>query len=314
MKNQKDTAIIELPTWLGDSVMTTPALENILKNKKAIRIVLIGNNLVLEVFREHPNISEFHTLKKDLFSIFKLARRLPEASYFLSFRGSFRSTILKFLIRAKYKAQFDKSKYLEKHQVEKYNLFSNEFFNIQTEPSNLKIYHERSSNANKEKKIIGINPGASYGSAKRWYPEKFAMVVKYLSPKYTVKIFGGPNEIDISNDIENFLIKFNVLDYENLAGKLSVKGLIREISNLDLMITGDSGPMHIAAAFQVPTVAIFGPTRYVETSQWMNSKKIILSKELPCQPCMKRHCPLGHHDCMNKINASDVTRAVEELI
>ncbi len=80
-----------------------------------------------------------------------------------------------------------------------------------------------------------------------------------------------------------------------------------------MFITGDSGPMHVAAAFQVPTVAIFGPTKDEETSQWLNEKSIIVKKNLDCQPCMKRTCPLQHHDCMNLIKAVDVLNATKRL-
>jgi heptosyltransferase-2 len=72
--------------------------------------------------------------------------------------------------------------------------------------------------------------------------------------------------------------------------------------------------MHIAASFKVPTIAIFGPTEDKETSQWMNEKSIILKKNLDCQPCMKRTCPLGHHKCMKTIKAEDVLKAVETFI
>jgi len=85
------------------------------------------------------------------------------------------------------------------------------------------------------------------------------------------------------------------------------------ISNLDLFITGDSGPMHVAAAFQVPTVAIFGPTKDDETSQWMNEKSLIVKKNLDCQPCMKRTCPLQHHNCMKLIKAIEVLDVVNNL-
>ena len=116
-----------------------------------------------------------------------------------------------------------------------------------------------------------------------------------------------------SDLIEKLLIKKDVKNYKNLAGKTTIPELINHISNLDLFITGDSGPMHVAAAFQVPTVAIFGPTKDGETSQWMNKKNIIVKKNLDCQPCMKRTCPLGHHDCMNLIKAVDVLGAVNNL-
>ena len=83
-----------------------------------------------------------------------------------------------------------------------------------------------------------------------------------------------------------------------------------KISNLDIFITGDSGPMHLAASFQVPTVAIFGPTRDDETSQWMNEKSRIVKKNLDCQPCMKRTCPLTHHNCMKLIEAKEIIDSI----
>jgi heptosyltransferase-2 len=71
--------------------------------------------------------------------------------------------------------------------------------------------------------------------------------------------------------------------------------------------------MHVAAAFQIPTVAIFGPTKDNEISQWMNEKSAIVKKNLECQPCMKRTCPLRHHNCMKLINAVDVLRSVKSF-
>ena len=71
--------------------------------------------------------------------------------------------------------------------------------------------------------------------------------------------------------------------------------------------------MHLAAAFQVPTIAIFGPTKDNETSQWKNNKSIIVKKNLDCQPCMKRSCPLKHHNCMKHIKATEVLDAIKLL-
>ena len=109
------------------------------------------------------------------------------------------------------------------------------------------------------------------------------------------------------------MIGKGVTNYQNLVGKTTIEELINQISSLDLFITGDSGPMHVAATFQVPTVAIFGPTRDDETSQWMNEKSVIVKKTLDCQPCMKRTCPLKHHNCMKLIKARDVLNAIESL-
>ena len=160
---------------------------------------------------------------------------------------------------------------------------------------------------------MGINPGATYGSSKCWYPEKFADVAFALSNNYDIVIFGGQGDKSIANDIEKFLIEKGIKNYLNLASMTSINELLLQISNVDLFITGDSGPMHLAAAFQVPTVAIFGPTKDEETSQWKNEKSIIVKKNLECQPCMKRKCPLKHHNCMKLIKSVDVLDAVNSI-
>ena len=109
------------------------------------------------------------------------------------------------------------------------------------------------------------------------------------------------------------MIEYGVSNYQNLVAKTNIKELIAQISTLDFFITGDSGPMHLAAALQIPTVSIFGPTKDEETSQWMNQKSVIVKKNLECQPCMKRTCPLKHHNCMRLIQSSDVLEAVRKL-
>ena len=177
----------------------------------------------------------------------------------------------------------------------------------------LVVHKGKKSITNNPKPLVGINPGASYGSAKRWYPQEFAKVAYELSSQYEIIIFGGPNEIDIAVDIEKLLVEKGITNYTNLAGNTTIQELINRISSLDLFITGDSGPMHLAASFQVPTVAIFGPTKDEETSQWMNNKSIIVKKDLDCQPCMERICPLKHHNCMNHIKAINVLNAVKSL-
>ena len=175
------------------------------------------------------------------------------------------------------------------------------------------ILPAKEKNTDRKNKLLGINPGATYGNSKRWYPRKFADVARDLSSEYDIIIFGGPEEKDIAADIEKHLIENGVKNYQNLAAKTSIAELINKIANLDLFVTGDSGPMHLAAAFQVPTVTIFGPTNDKETSQWMNEKSIIVKKNLGCQPCMKRTCPLKHHNCMKQVQASDVLGAVKRL-
>jgi len=303
--------LIELPTWLGDAIMVTPAIENIVNFYSDVEITLIGSFVSIEALKKHPKVIKTLVLDKKYTSLYKISCDLGNFDAFFSFRSSARSKFLKFFISAKNKYQFDKNKYINCHQVQKYNNFVNASLSIDSEAGKLQIYGYNSSK--NKRKVLGINPGASYGSAKRWYPEEFAKVASELSDQYDIVIFGGPDEQGIVLDIEKELIENDVENYQNLAGKTSISELTDHISNLDLFITGDSGPMHVAAAFQVPTVAIFGPTKDDETSQWMNKKSIIVKKNLDCQPCMKRTCPLGHHNCMNLTKAIDVLDAVKQL-
>jgi len=304
--------LIELPTWLGDAVMTTPAIENLVSFFSNIEITLLGSFISIEALKNHPSVTKTYILDKKFINLYKTIKDLGEFDLYLSFRGSFRSRFVKFCISSPNKYQFDKSKYNKGHQVEKYNNFVNDSLQIDTSSSNLKLYFDGKVKDNKIR-LVGINPGASYGNAKRWYPEEFAAVARDLSKQYDIIIFGGPDEADIAADIEKCLIRDGIKNYKNLAVKTSVTDLISQISNLDLFITGDSGPMHLAAALNIPTVAIFGPTNHKETSQWMNKKNEIVRKNIDCQPCMERSCPLTHHNCMKQIKAIEVLSAVKRL-
>jgi len=310
---QSKKILIELPTWLGDCVMATPAIENIVNSYNDVEINFIGSFVSIEAMKNHPKAVKTVILDKKFSVLYKTAKSLGDFDAFFSFRSSFRTKFLKFFISSKNKYQFDKNKYINCHQVKKYNDFVNNSLNINISPGKLKLYSQNQSSIINHQPILGINPGASYGSAKRWYPQEFSKVASELSSEYDIIIFGGPSEVDIANDIEKDLIDNGITNYQNLAGNTTIPGLINHISNLDLFITGDSGPMHVAAAFQIPTVAIFGPTKDDETSQWENDKSIIVKKNLDCQPCMRRTCPLQHHDCMKLITAVDVLNAVKGL-
>ncbi|MEA2049270.1 MAG: lipopolysaccharide heptosyltransferase II [Campylobacterota bacterium] len=309
---------IEIPTWLGDAVMATPAIENIIKINPSAKLTIFGSFVATKLFIHHLNVERIiiDDSKKEGFrylNLFNLAKSAGKFDIAFSFRKNFTTKFLFWFLNSAKKyiyKRFDKE--LNTHQVIRYNDFINQSLNISTKPDKLKIYKADNSKLNiqNSKLKLGINPGATYGSAKRWYPQEFAKVAIELSNKYDIKIFGGPGETDIASDIENELKNANITNYENLAGKTSVEELIEQISNLDLFITNDSGPMHVAAAFGVKTVAIFGPTRHIETHQWMNEEEILIRKEMQCAPCMKRVCPLKHHDCMKLITAKDVLDAI----
>jgi len=290
--------LIEPPTWLGDAVMASGAIKVLLDDIKPKKSVIFGSFVATELlkgwFDEAIIIDKKHKFKQFI--------DFSKADMFISFRTSLYSKILG--LKAKKSFYFDKN--LSGHMVEKYSKYVNTIIGkSEIYPPVLPFKPK-----NFTKPTLGINPGATYGSAKRWYPKEFAKVANVLGEKYDVIIFGGPGEEEIAKDIEKNL---KISNYKNLCGRLTIKELCEYTRGLDLFITNDSGPMHIAAAYNVPIVAVFGPTNYNETSPWSKNYKIV-TKDLECAPCMKRECPLGHHKCMKEIKAEDVIKAVKFLV
>ena len=155
-----------------------------------------------------------------------------------------------------------------------------------------------------------INPGAAYGAAKRWYPERFSQVADALASEfgYGALLVGGPGEARIGTEIEAGMRSKPL----NLVGRTSVRQLMALLASVDLVITNDSGPMHVAAAFGRPIVALFGPTDHCATSP-LCSRFSLVRKQTECAPCLKRQCPTDHR-CMAGISVSDVLNAVEALL
>ena len=310
--------LVELPNWLGDAVMATPAIENLAGYYDNPEITLLGSDISVETLKNHPKVIKTLVFDKNYTSLFRMLKKLGKFDVFFSFRSSFRSRLLKLLISSINKYQHNNNKFQNRHQVEKYNDFVNESLNTNFPAGRLNVVidnliESETISVEKDNLTLGFNPGATYGDSKRWYPEEFVEVGAQLSNKYNIIIFGGPNEKEIAADIEKGLIEKGVTNYQNLAGNTSIEELNYHISTLDMFVTGDTGPMHLAATFQIPTVAIFGPTKVNITSQWMNDKSIIVKRNLECQPCMKRTCPLKHHNCMNLIKAKEVLDAIKSL-
>ncbi len=157
--------------------------------------------------------------------------------------------------------------------------------------------------------VLGINPGATYGSAKRWDPDRFAEVARTLAAEWGAKVVitGGPGETAIAADIEREL-GGNCL---NLAGRTSVRELMALIKRFNFFITNDSGPMHLAAAFGVPLVAIFGSTDH-STTYPLSDTAIVVRESVECAPCMKRECPTDHI-CMKSVMPETVIEKALEL-
>ena len=280
-----------------------------------VKIVFFGSFAACELFKAHPNCERVvvDSSKKAKFRLWRLfwqARSLGKFDAAFSFRSSFASKILLFGARAGRKFIFQKSKD-GAHQVQKYLKFVKSALNLKRADDELKLYFEpRKFDA----PVLGLNPGASYGSAKRWYPAYFAQVALHFKDKFKIMIFGGAGERDMCERIEQIL-RENGAECENLAGKTSVRELCENIGGIGrsggIFVTNDSGPMHIAAAYKTPTIALFGPTRFTQTCPWRNENARILRLNLECMPCMKRVCPLKTHACMKDLSPQAVIETIE---
>ncbi len=319
--------LIILPNWLGDAIMTTPAIELLAQQYPQAKFTFIGSYLSIEALKHHPQcekaiIDETKKAKSRMLATYKLAKEIGQFDLALTFRNQIHSSLL--LRFTKTVISLAKSSWHSQFLLSHTPIISNQQHLVK-QYIELAMINEDSYNKNMpnltihikskkfEKPMLGINAGATYGSAKRWYPEKFAEVASHFSDKFDIIIFGGPSEVSMAQEIEDNLKLKGVENYTNLAGKTDVNQLCANIGGLSLLITNDSGPMHIAAAYQVPTVAIFGPTKDKETSQWKNEKSSIVKFDIDCAPCMKRECPLGHHKCMKNVTAEMVIEAIKSL-
>ena len=319
--------LIILPNWLGDAVMATPAIEFLSSYYPQARFTFVGSYVSIEALKHHPKCEQALVDKTKegvnrFIETYKFAKQLGTFNLAISFRNQIHASLLLrwtdtviCCARNSWHAQLLLSHAphikTDQHLVLQYLQIAT--CNIDHKPLDappLKLYIPKKRF---KKPTLGINAGATYGSAKRWYPERFAQVASEFSDRYDIVIFGGPNEVAMADDIEQELQRLHVSNYTNLAGKTSINELCSHVGGSSLFITNDSGPMHVAAAYGVPTVAIFGPTRYQETSQWKNEKSIIVRHEMDCSPCMKRECPLKHHNCMKEITAFEVIEAVKSL-
>jgi heptosyltransferase-2 len=319
--------LIILPNWLGDAVMTTPAIELLIKNYPNAKITFIGSYASTEALKHHPLcenaiIDLTKKASSRIYATYMLAKTLKNFSIVISFRNQIYSSLLLKLIDSPLKiarASWHSSILLSnapkidtnQHLVKQYADLLKDICKDNKEIKALKLYIEKHKFS---RKTLGINAGATYGSAKRWYPDRFAQVAAHFSKDFDILIFGGLNEVEMAQDIEKNLDSLNITNYKNIAGKTNIQELCANIAGCCLFITNDSGPMHIAAAYQIPTVAIFGPTKYKETSQWRNKKSKIVRHDLECSPCMKRECPLKHHECMTSITAHEVIKSIEDIL
>jgi len=320
---------------LGDVVLTTPVYHNLKLSYPDSRISVAVKEKFADILQGNPYIDNLIILK-DGESIFSLIKRIRSENFdvLIDLHNKLRSVILRmfcgipdvFVYRKNaiskylYIKNSAKSSFTTKHTIEKYldvlkemgihptiqspEIFVDDYFNYFCE--NYKI--------GQNDLLIGINPGSVWPT-KKWLPERFAEVADWLTTHYGAKIvfIGANNDRD---DVNKVLAKMKH-QYIDLCGQTSLKELAAFISRCSLFITNDSGPMHIATAFQVPLVAIFGSTTKELGFAPYGENNSIVEVDLSCRPCSShglKECPKKHFKCMRDISSEKVFLAAKSFL
>ena len=160
-------------------------------------------------------------------------------------------------------------------------------------------------------KVIGLNPGASFGSSKCWPAQNFARTAELFEEKTGARIllFAGPGEDEI---VKAILSKTSAKIINTAPDRVDLELLKPLVKRCNLFVTNDTGPRHYAVAFDVPAVVIMGPTDPRYTSSNLD-KTIVIRVDLDCSPCHKKTCPADHR-CMTQITPEMVLEAGEKLL
>lgn len=347
----KQKILIRGVNWIGDAVLTIPAIKAVRKAYPEAHISLLVKPWVAEIFAESRDIDEiilYDEKYKGISGKFRLAGLLREASFdkAILLQNAFDAAFLAWLAgipeRIGYKRDF-RSLLLTKgipvqmepvgrHQVYYYLHLINSIHEGAEETAPLIRLTDAERDSAKDTisaglpephlPLIGINPGAAYGSAKRWPPEYFAeLIIRIINDlNGRVIIFGSPAEVEIANEIINEINTLKIkrkVEYGArimvMSGKTGLRELAALISECDAFITNDSGPMHMASALYVPTAAIFGSTDPVATGPFGSGHKVITTN-MECAPCLKRECPEKHLDCMTGITPDMVFDGLDEIL
>jgi ADP-heptose:LPS heptosyltransferase len=160
--------------------------------------------------------------------------------------------------------------------------------------------------------VFGLNPGAEYGPAKRWPVERFIAAAREIQKRTNCVwlVFGSKNDAAVAEQIESGTqnSKFKI---QNLVGRTTLRELMSLLAFCRVLLTNDSGPMHVAAALGTPVVVPFGSTSPELTGPGLpsDSRHRLLKSDTPCSPCFRRECPIDFR-CMNSISVERVVEAV----
>ena len=326
--------------WIGDAVMTLPAVAAIRRTWPQAQISVLAKPWVADVYRESNDVDRILNFEdpgrhQGTFGKIRLAGELRQYRFDMAIllQNAIEAAIIARLagipIRAGYNSDargwllthaVSRTLAIRKiHQIDYYLEMvkalgcdsSGRKLRLDLHPDTRSLADEwLKLRESRHQMIIGMAPGATYGPAKRWPVDRFTAVATEIIKEYgaTIILFGSKQDQEVTDAIET-TIQGHCL---NLAGKTSVREVMALITRCHAFITNDSGLMHVAGALNVPTVAIFGSTNPVTTSP-PGDRNIIIRKPVDCSPCLKTNCPTDFR-CMNLIGVDEVVDAVRQAI
>ncbi|MEZ5352008.1 MAG: lipopolysaccharide heptosyltransferase II [Bryobacteraceae bacterium] len=341
-----DRILIRATNWLGDAVMSLPALRAVRRyfpsaDISVLALPAVGDLYARESFADR--ILPLHALRgwRDWGGKRRAAAELRAGAFdkVLLLPNSFESAALVWAAGIPERAGYDRDGRgillshavprprpgeIPRHEVYYYLELIRRLGWLDALPGEVSIEMEQSgamAAAGHEKlagrglsgPVIGVCPGAAFGTAKRWLPERFASAGARLQRETgcAIAIFGAAGERDVCQTVAG-LIEGEGGSAQSLAGETSLRDFIDMAAACRLFLTNDSGSMHIAAALGTPTVAVFGATDATATGPSGPSATVIYRK-VDCSPCLLRECPIDHR-CMHAVDAKTVADVALNLL
>ncbi|MBW1999489.1 MAG: lipopolysaccharide heptosyltransferase II [Deltaproteobacteria bacterium] len=333
--------LVRSTNWVGDVVMSLPALEAIGKNFPDSEIIVLARPWVTPLLKNHPAVHGVMTLSKqgrllsDMREVFRISTEIRDQDFDLAilFQNAIQAAIIAFLGGVRNRVGYNtdgrgfllthpvrrKSEVQKLHQVEYYlGILRGMGWDAETRDPVIFLDEEdtqrawailSSVGAGRDECVLGVSPGAIYGPAKRWPAERFAAVADRAAENWGARIliFGSKGEKDVCSRVKEHM-EHEAID---LCGKTTLGEAIGLIKACDFFLTNDSGLMHVAAALGVPLVAIFGSTNPRTTGPRSQRAKVV-THNADCAPCLRKECPRDFH-CMLDIGPEEVWENMETL-
>jgi heptosyltransferase-2 len=338
-KNPSFTNIlIRVPNWLGDSMMASPVVSAVSKSFPLAKLTILSKPNMAPFWKGFTEVHEVLVLEKGLDGILRTLGEIKKRKFdaALILPTSFSSAFLLFAANIPVRVGWGgegRELFLttvipaleprQKHLVWEYLELVRQGLGRPLAQKTIRLAFPMDSKSKKEAQqllkslkvnarlgLVALGPGATYGPAKRW-PLNYwkQLIVKMLeSGKETLLVLGGPEEKDYLEDLWKGLPDKHAPRLVSLAGKTSPLTLAAVLDQCKLLITNDTGPMHVAAAVGTPTVALFGSTSPTWTRPFGLGHEVIY-KAVECSPCYQKTCPIGYI-CLNRITVDEVLKAV----